>query len=61
MDEIGSHHFETMGNHCFLVYTWESSIQGFLGGAGYCPSTVVDFVWPSLGLFFESTLFRSCL
>ena len=37
MDEI-LHHFETMGNHCLLVYTGESSFQGFLGGAR--PSTV---------------------
>ena len=39
MDEI-LHHFETMGNHCVLVFTRESSFQGFLGGAGFRPSTV---------------------
>ena len=35
-----SHHSETMGNHLSLVFTGESSFQGFLGGAGFCPSTV---------------------
>ena len=25
---------ETMANHCWLVFTGESSLQGFLGGAG---------------------------
>ena len=25
------HHFETMGIHCLLVFTGESSFQGFLG------------------------------
>ena len=39
MDEI-LHHFETMGNYCLLVFTGESPFQGFLGGAGFCPSTV---------------------
>ena len=39
MDEI-LHHLETMGHHCWLVYTGESSFQGFLGGAGFRPSTV---------------------
>ena len=36
------HHFETMGNQClFLVLTGgESSSQGFLGVAGFRPSTV---------------------
>ena len=38
--EIRSHHLETMGNHCSLVFTGESSFQGFLGGAGFRPSTV---------------------
>ena len=28
------------GNRCSLVFTGESSFQGFLGGAGFCPSTV---------------------
>ena len=31
---------ETMGSLCLLVFTWESSFQGFSGGAGFCPSTV---------------------
>ena len=31
---------ETMRNHCALVCTGESSFQGFLGGAGFRPSTV---------------------
>ena len=39
MDEI-LHHLETMGNRCLLAFTGESSCQGFLGGAGFCPSTV---------------------
>ena len=39
MDEI-LHHFETMGNHNLLAFTGESSFQGFLGGAGFCASTV---------------------
>ena len=39
MDEI-PHHFETMGSHCLLVFTGESSFQPFLGGAGCRPSTV---------------------
>ena len=34
------HHFETMGSHCILVVTGESSFQEFLGGAGFRPSTV---------------------
>ena len=38
MDEI-LHHFQTMGNHCLLVFTGESPFQGFLGGAGFRPST----------------------
>ena len=29
-----------IGNHCLLVVTGESSFQGFLGGAGFGPSTV---------------------
>ena len=39
VDEI-LHHFATMGNHCWLVFTGESPFQGFLGGAGFRPSTV---------------------
>ena len=35
MDEI-LHQNETMGNHCLLVLTGDT----FLGGAGFCPSTV---------------------
>ena len=35
MDKIRSHHFETMGSHFLLVFTVESSFQGFLGGAGF--------------------------
>ena len=34
-----SHHLETMQNHCLLVFAGES-LQGFLGGAGFRPSTV---------------------
>ena len=40
MDEI-PHHFKTMGNHCLLVFTGESSFYGFSGDAGLRPSTVV--------------------
>ena len=32
--------FETMGRRCLLVFPGESSCQGFLGGAGFRPSTV---------------------
>ena len=39
MDEI-LHHLETMGNNLSWVFTGESSFQGFLGGAGFRPSTV---------------------
>ena len=35
--EIRSHHFETLGNQCLLVFTVESSFQG-LGGDS-CPAT----------------------
>ena len=42
MDEI-LHHFETKGNQCLLVFTGPSSFEGFLGGAGFCPSTVGCF------------------
>ena len=31
MDEIRSHHFETMGNHCLLVFTGGIIISGFFG------------------------------
>ena len=41
MDKI-LHHFETMGQPYCLVFTG-SSLQGLLGGAGICPSTV--FLW----------------
>ena len=33
-------HFEAMGNHCLLIFAWESSFQGLFGGAGFCPFTV---------------------
>ena len=39
MDEILDH-FETMRNHCLLVFTGESSFPGFLGGAAFRSSTV---------------------
>ena len=39
IDEI-LHHFETMGNHCSLVFTEVSSFQGLLAGAGFRPSAV---------------------
>ena len=39
MDEI-LHHFETVVNHCLLVFTRNSSFQRFLGGAGFRSSTV---------------------
>ena len=32
MDEI-LHHFKTMGNHCLLAFTGESSVYGFSGDA----------------------------
>ena len=38
MNEIRSHHFETI---MFVGICGESSFQGFLGGAGFHPSTVV--------------------
>ena len=37
MDEI-LHQFETMGNHGLLAFQKVSSFEGFLGGAGFCPS-----------------------
>ena len=40
MDEF-LHRFETMGSHCLLVFTGNHSFRGFLGGAGFCPSTVL--------------------
>ena len=39
MDEI-LHHFESMRNHCLLVFTGKSTFQGFLGGVGFRLSTV---------------------
>ena len=39
MDEVRSHHFETMGNHLFVGISLKPSSQGFLGGAGFRPST----------------------
>ena len=33
-------HFETMRSHCLLLFIGGSSFQGFLGGAGFRPSTV---------------------
>ena len=44
------HHFETMGNHCVLVFTGESSFQGFLSGAGFCLSTVGRITRPLKGI-----------
>ena len=38
--KFNSHHFETMANHCLLVFTEEASPQGSLGGAGFRPSAV---------------------
>ena len=37
-------HFETITNHCTLVFTGEASPQGFLGGAGFRPSTVLKIL-----------------
>ena len=39
MDKI-LHQFETMKKHCLLAFTGKPSFQGFLGGAGFRPSTV---------------------
>ena len=40
MDEIRSHHFETMvETSCLLAFAGESSFEGVLGGAGVRPST----------------------
>ena len=39
MDEI-LHHLESMGTRCLLAVAREPSFQGFLGGAGFRPSTV---------------------
>ena len=41
MDKI-SHH---VGNHCLWVFAAKSSFQGFLGGAGFRPSTVSLSTW----------------
>ena len=38
------HHVETMGNHCLLVFTGESSFHGFLDDAGFRLSTVSLFM-----------------
>ena len=40
MDTI-LHYLETMGNYFSVVFTGESSCQGFFGGAGFRPSTVM--------------------
>ena len=45
-----AHLFETLGSHGVLVFIGESSFQGFLGGAGFRPSTVFPLLSP-LGLF----------
>ena len=44
-DEI-LHHFESMRNHCLLVFTGEPLLQGVLGGAGFRPSTVALVIKP---------------
>ena len=44
-----SHHYETTGNPCSLVVTGESSVQSFLGGAGFRPSTVGYMTNPNMG------------
>ena len=41
MDEI-RHHFKTIGNHCLLVFAWDSSFYRFPGDAGFRPSTVAS-------------------
>ena len=33
-------HFQTMANHCLLVFAGELAFQGCLGGAGFRPSAV---------------------
>ena len=40
VDKIQFAPLETMKSHCLLVCTGQSSFQGFLGGAGFCPSTL---------------------
>ena len=35
---------ETSGHPCWLVFTEEPSLQSFLGGAGFRPSTVFGLV-----------------
>ena len=42
-----SHHFETVRNHGSPVFPRESALQGFLGGAGFRPSTVCPVPAPS--------------
>ena len=44
MDEI-LHHYETIGNHCLLVFTEELSLQGFLGGAKWILPSTVSHKW----------------
>ena len=46
MDEL-LHHFESMVDHCLLVFTGQSSFRGFLGGAGFRPSTVASLFSPN--------------
>ena len=42
MDEIRSHHFETMGSHCSLAFTGESFIPGFLK---WCRISSIHSIW----------------
>ena len=42
-----SHQFETNGNHCWLVFTGESSFQGFLGAV--CPLLVFKGIFITTG------------
>ena len=39
--EAGKLDKATMRHHCLLVFTGESTFQGFSGGAGFRPSTVL--------------------
>ena len=62
MDEF-LHHFETMKNCCPLVVRGESSFQGFLGGAGFRPSTVWPYAssgWPVRQAHLPSASVLSC-
>ena len=54
MDTI-LHHFQSMGNHCLLVFAGESSFQGFFGGVGFRPSAVS---WLLLGNILHVCLLR---